>query len=262
MMNEPREKLVEFSKRYSINLFKFCDSMIPKAGKRWNVYNKLRQFAGKTCFEWTSLDDNYAITARELSCANLSIGPPGSGRGHTSRVLLPQRTARAIIRARIEPHGAGSCRLLRLQFLLAVTLCHEVMHALDLAMAIHTPVRDKLLIEDYYCDQRLNELGYAWEVAVFGGIVCGMDGLKEDTPIVFANWPNITGTEPSAGIYDLTGYKRSRFSYFVPMQHLSTVQQQTFWETASDDTNLLRLPKTVGWKDQYSGDDFDPDWDS
>lgn len=259
LMNEPREKLEEFSKLYFLDLFKFCDSKLPKTDKRRNVCDKLRQFAGKTRFEWVEMDHCYALTRRESSSANLSIGPPGSGKGHTSKIFLPQHVARAIITARLEPHRAGTCLLLRIQFLLAATICHEVIHALDLAVVTHTVFENHVFIEDYYCDQRLNELGYAWEVAVFGGVIAGMDFPTDyDTPIVVSNWPSLSGTDIALRIYDLTGLKTSKLSYFVLMGQICDIQQQTFWDAPSNDTNLLRLSKDVGWIIDYPGDDFDP----
>lgn len=48
------------------------------------------------------------------------------------------------------------------------------------------------------------------------------------------------------------------------MDWIARIQQDVEWQSTNPDdiTALLVIPRTLGFTEQYEGDDFDPDWES
>ena len=161
---------------------------------------------------------------------------------------------------------------LRLQLLLAVTLCHELMHALETA---RNPEREAL--EPYWGDQALNELGLAWEDVIFNGNLTEVmrDGMNANNykigewPLTFCHFPAphwFPGLvdDPNLGeaILDRKPAKGSFTTYFVPMEWLSNIQQQASWDRCvrSNSTALCYIPRNEGYQLLNNSWEVDPNW--
>jgi hypothetical protein len=78
-----------------------------------------------------------------------------------------------------NPGSHDESALLRTQFSFAVTLVHEVMHALWITSTLSKLIlgpsgKNEVLLhprEPFFCDGRMNELGACWEDHVFGGVM-------------------------------------------------------------------------------------------
>lgn len=48
------------------------------------------------------------------------------------------------------------------------------------------------------------------------------------------------------------------------MDWIARIQQDEEWQSSNPDdiTALLVIPRTLGFTEEYEGDDFDPDWES
>lgn len=135
--------------------------------------------------------------------------------------MLSQIGAMKAVRRRNARNFKTLGRLLRFQAMVATTLCHEVIYALGHAMWC-SPTH----FEPYYCDQRLNELGFAWETAVFGGTISDTLDSACFYPLNFSTWPFIG--DGGEGPVKLRGQKRRPKHYFVPMAYVNTILQQAF----------------------------------
>lgn len=145
-------------------------------------------------------------------------------------------------------------QLLRLQFYMALTISHEIAHAINNAVSV-------LLYEPFYEDQRLSELGRAWENEVFGGMTELIFETDARNPLAFAKWPTYADkATPRNGVLALKGPKRYTTWYFVSMKWVNDIQQQWFWDVPGD-TTKLRIPKRVGFQKKYRDADYDRDWD-
>ena len=165
--------------------------------------------------------------------------------------------------------------LLRVQFLLAVTICHELMHAVDTAIQ-----EDPQLLEPHFEDQALNELGWAWEQVVFGGVI---DAVEEKGPLDYidremCHWPLFFSRFPSPKHYqsglepELPSPQRTIFErkpakglftqYYLPMRWISRLQQQSTWDDWEQSTNpkWLHIPKRVGTQRRNVVWEIDPNW--
>lgn len=145
-------------------------------------------------------------------------------------------------------------QLLRLQLYMALTISHELAHAIGYAVSMET-------YEPFFADQRLSELGRAWENEVFGGMAEMIFETDARNPLAFAKWPTYNDKpEPQLGVLDMRGPKRYTTWYFVSMKWITDIQQQGFWDVAGGATKLL-IPKRIGFQKKYKYDDYDRDWD-
>lgn len=158
-----------------------------------------------------------------------------------------------------ETNDFGS-EIIAWQFKLAVTLCHEVVHASFLAtnepLATwwqKTPkgdYRKAPYMEPFIEGQSVAELGFSWENEVFGGMILQQIGNHKDTvftPLFVCQWPNhmvrsISEPQkrPPERIVNL---------YLVSTYYLRNIQLQAGWDfiaisPVTDDT--LKIRKGVG----------------
>lgn len=167
---------------------------------REDVNRKLRLLAQIVTFGWldsvVQQEDKYTwayTNCNESLSARLETGAPGSGKkGFGSKIstgMLQTREMRAV-RRRSPRNFKSLGRLLRYQLVIAIGICHETMHALG-----HAMWDDPSHFEPYYCDQRLNELGFAWETAVLGGTIS--DTLEAGCfyPLTISTLPSLNGGE-------------------------------------------------------------------
>lgn len=270
MINEPREKLVDLVGEFPYDLYHFCNWRRPRAGR---VQDQLHQLEGIVRFAWHEDDDDGETVAVFSGLtinggpAHLYMGPAGSAGGLVSKVSLrkvyatiiqsKQREAQyyhddARLLKRILP------RLLRAQFYLALTICHELCHAIYFATMTEGERGD---IEPFYCDDRLNEFGNVWEMAVFGGRVSTINTYLRG-PLYFYKWPDFQRTMEEHDQFERRQPKRYYNCYFLAMNWINKIQRQAFWDAVPPTTAYLRYPKSAGWRETYQGADYDPNWNS
>ncbi|MCJ1461501.1 hypothetical protein MMC07_000098 [Pseudocyphellaria aurata] len=148
------------------------------------------------------------------------------------------------------------------QFFVAKILCHEVVHAINLAidpalvtarrmdlarLAIgHSPSGWLQWNEPFFEDQAQPELGYCWENEVFGGSITHS---KVEKLMLICKWPNHWGIEPDSiqSTPRRAGFKATQTEYIIPAHFIHNIQQQVFWDRL-DPVNAisLRAQKMVG----------------
>ncbi len=178
----------------------------------------------------------------------------------------------------LRTQGGNKLEILNLQFRMAVTLVHELAHALNTAVDIHLPrYRDEVVrtgtlahktCEPWYEDQRLAEFGFAYENEVFGGIIRTLPTMNPNPrnsvdpshPVFVQKWP---GTE-SNNHPKRIGSKKTMTMYLVPMHFIHNIQQQRFWDyhLSYRDVSKLRVEKSIGIRIKTEETDVDPTWDS
>lgn len=117
---------------------------------------------------------------------------------------------------------------LRMQWMLATILVHELMHAMWIVW------HGTKVGEPYYRDTRVAELGWQWESNLFSGtIVPGIDGpAGANYGFQFFRWPDIND---STKIKPLTSYKKWGGSVFqnryaVDMEFVQGFFTHDFWD--------------------------------
>ena len=158
---------------------------------------------------------------------------------------------RPVVHAFPEPNPAVECDILRLRYTVALTLCHETIHACSMALSPQN------VPEPFYEDDRLNELGYSWTQAVFGATPDGYGPKDLGSELEAAKFPSIfhmPTTERRQ--YNRRGPKKTSIIYCIPMQYISDIQQRAFWPQGpggGHDMKKLLIPKTFGKRYCYEG---------
>ncbi|KAI9699751.1 MAG: hypothetical protein M1836_002786 [Candelina mexicana] len=175
--------------------------------------------------------------------------------GYFSKIILPKRcleeaeaaTAAASARGLLDHNAPSICLILRQRFNVAVTLCHEVCHALRTALETH-PLKP----EPFYNDDSHAEVGNAWEASTFGGSIDFLDESGAQGAICVMKWPG-------AHDWNAPSRRKSRrrwlTSYVVPMDYIIKVQSRAFWErdVRRFGPGELRVPKMFGIRFGSSG---------
>ena len=159
---------------------------------------------------------------------------------------------------------------LRLQFLMAVTVCHELVHATNNSILWHEEIP-----EPYFRDQALNELGLAWEEEVFGGAIVNVQDhiwASNDCqwPLFFTHFPcpqdyrmcQLELDIDQQDVFARRYAKRTYTNYYVPMAWLVQLHKQANWKrwALATDTKMFRIPRRVGV--QFNNNEFpiDTSW--
>ena len=144
--------------------------------------------------------------------------------------------------------------ILRLQLHLAITICHETIHALNHFIRANPPY----FVEPFFNNSRITEMGFCWEQEVFGGEI---NWWWEETefaekvflPITIMKWPSawLWGDDFRDPKVELSRRwpKSSSTMFFVPMWWVNSLFQDIFWddvEDREDELKLLHPPKTHG----------------
>ena len=186
----------------------------------------------------------------------------GTPRGIASIIRLnPNHLSKLTIL--LGQNGDNTSQVLTLQFKLAVSICHNIVHAIghaaDLALLLdaimESTYRDLATLEKaerskervgsnepFVEDESVAELGYSWENAVLGGTVQWANQV--DHPLFFSKWPSFLtdGDNPRRA-----AYSRTATQYVVPLHYLRNIHRQAFWDNmkAGDDT-ALHIQEVVG----------------
>ncbi|KAI9747447.1 MAG: hypothetical protein M4579_007463 [Chaenotheca gracillima] len=161
-------------------------------------------------------------------------------------------------------------RMLRISFALAITLCHELAHAIWMGRSgplfpygAGTPPHSHPLqpsplppceYEPYFEDDKLTELGYAWEQTAFGGRIYSFSNdFSCQFGIYFERWP--PGADASlewgaalASICRGPPDRAHTTHWLVPMTHVRALFTNSFWEEdlMRHGSNGLKYPRTLG----------------
>ena len=195
-------------------------------------------------------------------------------RGLASMVMLDTKFLNMLKELLLETLGK-QFQILKLNFEIAITICHEVIHAINLALASDLlnyylekgdNVRPRPFAEPFYQGQDVAELGYFWESHVFGG-ACNQSMPVRENPVYLSEWPCwIFRDEEDQPEKVLP--KRRALKWLVSGNYIKNIQTQEFWNRInilhSQDLLALRIRKCVAVKcfipPNYM--DYDKTWDS
>ena len=206
-----------------------------------------------------------AIVSHSLALHSYGINigdDSGTPRGIASTIRL-NRNHLSKLTTLLGQDGDNTSQILTLQFKLAVSMCHNVIHAIghaaNLALLLdaimESTYRDLAILENterskervgsnepFMENESVAELGYSWENAVLGGTVQWANQV--DHPLFFSKWPSFLtdGDHPRRAAYSRTATK-----YVVPLHYLRNIHRQEFWDnTKAGDTTALHIQGVVG----------------
>ncbi|KAL8652388.1 MAG: hypothetical protein Q9226_004291 [Calogaya cf. arnoldii] len=133
----------------------------------------------------------------------------------------------------------GKTEVNRLRFMLATTLCHEVIHAIDGTVPEQCNQETGTPVWHHYEHQTESEVGYAWEMEVLGAIRIGIKP-PVDLPVLEA----LPSLEQSFEELDFDSEQHTcvvRPTTSVA-DYMTRLQQQEFWDTSPRTVTMLRLP--------------------
>jgi len=126
--------------------------------------------------------------------------------------------------------------VLRFQFFLAVSVCHEVAHFIEASGPIHAAVPGLQVREVYYKDHTFREAGAAFETQVFGGRVHPVaDRVDCAYGMTVYDYDRYVAQTP----LDLATY------YSVSMDFIAMLQQKETWERdySSTSCDVFHIPR-------------------
>ena len=150
-------------------------------------------------------------------------------------------------------------QILKLYFEIALTLCHEVIHATNLALS--PDLLNQFLqrgenrkpsgvLEPFYQGQTVAELGYFWENHVFGG-ACTQSVPVPADPIYLGQWPSWIFRDKKEQPEKVLP-KRRALRWLVSAYYIKNIQTQEFWNQINlqypHDLLALRIRKRVAVK--------------
>ena len=206
-----------------------------------------------------------AIVSHSLALHSYGINiadDSGTPRGIASTIRL-NRNHLSKLTLLLGQNGDNTSQILTLQFKLAVSICHNIVHAIghaaDLALLLdaimESTYRDLATLENterskervgsnepFMENESVAELGYSWENAVLGGTVQWANQV--DHPLFFSKWPSFLtdGDYPRRAAYSTTATQ-----YVVPLHYLRNIHRQEFWDNMkAGDTTALHIQGVVG----------------
>ncbi|KAL8647480.1 MAG: hypothetical protein Q9226_006412 [Calogaya cf. arnoldii] len=140
---------------------------------------------------------------------------------------------------RISKRGIAPADLSRERFVLATTLCHEVIHAIDDTVPEKcNPQLKKDGVWHHYESQTECEIGWAWEMEVLGAIRIGCDHMVN---------PDMLHALPSLeqNLEELGFDGEQHMIYVHPTQsvadYMARLQRQEFWENTPRTMTMLKF---------------------
>lgn len=206
-----------------------------------------------------------AVVSHSLALHSYGINiadDSGNPRGVASTILL-NRNHLSKLTIVLGQDGDNTSQILTLQFKLAVSMCHNIIHAIghaaDLALLLdaimESTYRDLATLENterskervgsnepFVEKESVAELGYSWENAVLGGTVQWANQV--DHPLFFSKWPSFLtdGDYPRRAAYSRTATQN-----VVPLHYLRNIHRQEFWDNMkAGDTTALHIQGLVG----------------
>ena len=253
VMYGEREYVEEASDKYKGKLYALPESLRPFARMR-SEFDEVMSHIGPNVDiyladerdpEWKELKINgrcHCVLQRRI-CYPESVRPLEVSKGRGSDIRID---AAFLVLIRILHQKEQTLQdinhTLRIQFRMALTICHELCHAINNAVA-RTPW------EPYYKYQDINELGYAWQEEVFDGLAHTVDPdyLWSMGLCHFPEPKHYTG---KYGRYRRGGFRppRSHTFYWISMKWLSRLHRQSAWDrwSGSLDPKLLHIPRSIG----------------
>lgn len=169
-------------------------------------------------------------------------------------------------------------QILKLYFEFALTICHEVIHAVNYAVEPellsryidmgkrYSETGDREIFgkvrfnEPIYESQRVAEIGYFWETQVFGG-VCQQSVSNPEKPIFLVDWPLWLWQDERT-----VPPRNMCYKYLLSTYYIQKSQTQEFWDIVksehSQDLLALRIRRNVAIIYELPpGNDYDPTWD-
>lgn len=215
---------------------------------------------------WVVVDSNeiYGSNAR-TSATWVPAKIVDNGRhGSQSKIKLRNKLIIHLLQLTRQPDK--TIQTLSQQFLIALTLCHEIAHAFNVAVdptiisAYESEMARRRAIdyqspellpysEPFFENHAHAEIGYCWETEVFGGILMGH--ASRGNAIEMSKWPNhipVGLGRPGRPLApQRRGSKASVTRYFVPAHFIHNVQQQVFWDRLEPvDFRSFRVRKMIG----------------
>ena len=206
-----------------------------------------------------------AVVSHSLALHSYGINiadDSGTPRGIASIIRL-NRNHLSKLTILLGQDGDNTSQILTLQFKLAVSICHNIVHAIghaaDLTLLLdaimESTYRDLATLENterskervgsnepFLENESVAELGYSWENAVLGGTVQWANQV--DHPLFFSKWPSFLtdGDYPRRAAYG-----RTTTQYVVPLHYLRNIHRQEFWDNVkAGDTTALHIQGLVG----------------
>ena len=194
-------------------------------------------------------------------------------RGIASMTLLDARFLSMLKELLVETLGK-QFQILKLNFEIAFTICHEVIHAIHLALS-SGPIglyleqgddfKPQIFTEPFFEGQIVAELGYFWENHVFGG-ACSQSMPHREYPVYLAEWPSWIFWD-KAEQPEKVPPKRRALKWLVAAYYIKNIQTQEFWNMLNvqypQDLLALRIRKRVAVKCFLPPNlmDYDETWD-
>jgi hypothetical protein len=207
--------------------------------------------------------DNVVIHTLALHPYGINIADDsGTPRGIAS-VIHVNRNLLAKLSMLLKSGGDKTAQILTLQFKLAISICHNIAHAVghaaDLALLLdaimESTIHDLAELEKtqrtkervgsnepFLENDSVAELGYCWENAVLGGSIQWANQV--DHPLFFSQWPSFLtdGDFPRRA-----RYKRTATQFVVPLHYLRNIHRQEFWDDMrAGDATALHIREIVG----------------
>ena len=251
-----------------IPVFEFRKHKLPLAAVRDRAGNVLKRLGMSIMFQATNRDPVMNIPVGNHGITSPVLFNYPNGIAITDR---PERRGLACI-VRIHPQylakldnlldfGTINTRfqVSKLYFEIALTICHEVIHALnfaiesDLLRSYIEMGRNFQAIpfnEPFHEGQRVAEMGFFWENHLFGG-VCNQSIPTVENPIFIAEWPSWMLRDKTEQPERAPPRQRS-FRWLVSIYYIKTSLSQEFWDTVRDrypqDLLALRIRKSIAYK--------------
>ncbi|KAI4238166.1 MAG: hypothetical protein LQ349_001276 [Xanthoria aureola] len=166
------------------------------------------------------------------------IPGPNGGSIESCRIELKPSHFPWIHRSPVGPRDGS--HIARHRFNLAVTLCHEVAHAID-ELAPSQCGHQKRTAHHYFEDQKKSELGFAWEAEVLGYTAECEINYGETT----INAARHSSVRYSRQMLALPGRNRppspGLSGYIIPIDYIARVQRQIFWDRSRRTMTMLRI---------------------
>ncbi|KAL8880297.1 MAG: hypothetical protein Q9198_002266 [Flavoplaca austrocitrina] len=126
----------------------------------------------------------------------------------------------------------------RERFVLATTLCHEVIHAIHGTIPEHYNCESETWTWHHFESQTECEVGFAWEMEVFGAIRIGCHPMRD--PYMLETLPSL---EQNPEELDFDGGQH--ICYVRPMEsvadYMTRVQCQVYWATSPRAATMLEI---------------------